>query len=202
MRQIDPEKVVARLKDNESLIDVLIAFEGFLDDLDLYAFKNWIDGEVVAGPEVTRYWVSVTLKYDYNKMPDPMGGMRLIKYDATIKYKLSHELVAKDVVEPSDFDDDFARRPKIDRTPIWLIDITIPRRFIEEVDDIFIQQEEEEDIIEPSNEQNGTQQPQNGQDQQLPAGQQVQPGVNSGGIQTNPNAAADIGLGPESGGQG
>ena len=49
--------------DNKDLLDVLIDVEDVFDGLDLYAFKNWIDGLVVSGPHVSRYWINVCLLY-------------------------------------------------------------------------------------------------------------------------------------------
>ena len=36
-----------------SLLDVLIEFDKFLDDLNVYSYENWLDGEIVDGPHLT-----------------------------------------------------------------------------------------------------------------------------------------------------
>ena len=38
----------------------LMDFERVLDELDLYAFRNWQLGELVSGPDIGRYTVSCT----------------------------------------------------------------------------------------------------------------------------------------------
>jgi hypothetical protein len=38
----------------------LLDFERVLDELDLYAFRNWAIGELVAGPEISKYRVACT----------------------------------------------------------------------------------------------------------------------------------------------
>lgn len=124
-----------RLRDSESLTDVLIQMEDFLDGLDLYVFKNWIEGEVVEGPEITRYWTKMVLKYDYNMMPDPTGGLRLVDKGAKVMYRKDQEEKPRDIKDPSDYREDRHGKPVMDMVDIWLVEIHIPRRFIEELDD-------------------------------------------------------------------
>lgn len=122
-----------RLHDSDSLTDVLIQMEDFLDSLDIYVFNNWIEGEVVDGPNIRRYWTSMTLKYEYKQMPDPRGAERLIKHGAKVRYTEDTEEKPREVKTPDDLDE--RRKPKVDSNKIWLVEIQIPRRFIEELDD-------------------------------------------------------------------
>jgi hypothetical protein len=57
-----PVDFIKRLSDSASLTDILIQMESFLDDLDMYVFKNWFEGEVVDGPTIESNWVSMILK--------------------------------------------------------------------------------------------------------------------------------------------
>ena len=122
-----------RLSDSDSLTDVLIQMEDFMDSLDLYVFKNWFEGEIVDGPEIRRYWVSMTLKYAYEDMPDPAGAERLIRHGVKVNYRKAKEETSVDVESPSDLLPN--NKPKMKQDPIWLITVQIPRRFIEELDD-------------------------------------------------------------------
>ena len=70
-----------------SLLDVLIEFDKFLDDLNVYSYENWLDGEIVDGPHLTRYWCEVSLMYPYEQMPDPAGGERLLGKKCKVYYK-------------------------------------------------------------------------------------------------------------------
>ena len=71
---------------NTSLLDVLIEFEKSMDEMGIYTYKNWMEGEVVDGPKVGRYWVDITLMYPREQMPDPAGGQRLMGYDCKVYY--------------------------------------------------------------------------------------------------------------------
>ena len=154
--EFDANGNLKRIYDQESLLDVLIEFEGTLDSLDMYAFANWIDGEIVSGPHLSRYWISITLKYDFKKMPDPRGGQRLLKHGAKVEYVKTTEKVVIDVteVEPADRDQEYEYdeergkpvRKKKD-VSIWLVKVSIPRRFIEDMEKGTIHIEDEDEIV-------------------------------------------------------
>lgn len=127
-----PEQVIARLSDNDDLIDIMISIEDYLDTNDMYSFKNWINGEVVAGPYVKKYWVKLTLKWDYKKMPDPSGGLRLLKHGTKIKYRTAYEEVPIEIKSPDDYQPG-TKKPKMKKSKIWLVDLLIPRRFVESI---------------------------------------------------------------------
>ena len=129
------QQILKRLSDSASLMDVLIQMEDFLDGLDLYVFKNWYEGEVVDGPTVERYWVSMTLKYEYEQMPDPAGGMRLLKHGAKVAFRKEKEEEPQEITGPSDYQEGRPGKPKMQVKDVWLVDIQIPRHFIEELDD-------------------------------------------------------------------
>lgn len=127
-------KLVNKLNDSKSLTDVLIQMESFMDDLDLYVYKNWFDGEIVDGPNIKRYWVSLILKYPFKNMPDPEGGLRLIKHGAKVSYKKAYEELPGPITDPSDYREG-SKKPKMQKEQVWLVEIQIPRRFIDELDD-------------------------------------------------------------------
>lgn len=138
------DQFIKKLNDSESLTDILIQMEDFLDSLDIYVFKNWFEGEIVEGPEVRRYWVSMTLKYDYDKMPDPAGAERLLKSGTKVIFRKSSEKKPVEVKGPDDLEPN--KKPKMEDIKIWLVEIQIPRRFIEELDDADLENTDEPGI--------------------------------------------------------
>lgn len=168
----DSTNVINKLDSSSSLLDIMISVEDYLDSLDLFVFDNWIDGEIVDGPNVSRYWIRFSVKYPYKDMPDPQGGLRLLKYGSKISFERATEKVPTDVKSVDDLDPE-TRRPKMIKKPIWIVHFKIPRRFIEDLDisnlDIFnddndVEQdhtaEETEIAAEPTEEP--TQEPNNG----------------------------------------
>lgn len=127
-----PEEVIVRLTDNEDLVDVMISIENYLDTNDMYAYKNWIDGELVNGPYVRKYWVRCTFKWDYDKMPDPDGGLRLLKHGTRIRFRKSVEEVPVEIKSEDDYQPG-TKKPKTKKKKIWLVDFLIPRRFVESI---------------------------------------------------------------------
>ena len=134
-----------RLSDSDSLTDVLIQMEDFMDSLDLYVFKNWFEGEIVDGPVIRRYWVSMTLKYAYEDMPDPAGAERLMRHGVKVSFKKGKEDEPVEVESPEDLEPN--NKPKMERKPVWLIDIQIPRRFIEELDDSDLEMHVDDEMV-------------------------------------------------------
>ena len=47
---------------NNSL-NILKDFERVIDELDVYVYDNWIDGELVSGPIESRYWIQCTFMW-------------------------------------------------------------------------------------------------------------------------------------------
>lgn len=130
------ENFITRLYKNQNLLDIAIQIEDFMENLDIYVFANWIDGEIVDGPNIERYWVEMTMLYDINKMPDPEGGARMIKHGAEVRYKKAFR---KEEVVPvrdvSQVHSGPSNKPQFETKEIWLVTVRIPRRFIEELDD-------------------------------------------------------------------
>ena len=58
-------------------LGILKDFERVLDDLDVYVFANWGDGELLTGPIDSRHFVTCSFMWPIDKMPDPAGGKRL-----------------------------------------------------------------------------------------------------------------------------
>ena len=124
---------IKRITDSEDLLEILIDIENYLDNNNLYAFKNWIEGEIVGGPWVKRYWIKVLLKYPYKKMPDPNGGLRLLKHGTKIHYDIKYEEQSVEIKDPSDYQPG-TKKPKLIKHKIWVITLLIPRRFVQNLD--------------------------------------------------------------------
>lgn len=127
----NPIKTNIRLFNNGTLLDVLVEIEKLFDKFNLYAYENWFDGEVVAGPIIKRYWVSIILKYDYDQMPNPRGGAALTKHGIKVFFQKDEELRPVKIKSPDDYEDG-TKRPKMKPCKVWLVTVKIPRRYIDE----------------------------------------------------------------------
>ncbi len=115
---------------NETLLDILLEFEHMLDEQGMYAYENWKLGEVAHGPKLSRYWLNVTLLYPYLKMPNPKAALRLTNIGCDVKFKKATLKVPRIVKKHEDLDKD--KKPKLDNHPVWLVDVWMPRKFVDE----------------------------------------------------------------------
>lgn len=117
----------------DSAVNTLLNFERVLDELDLYAFDNWKQGELVEGPVYEKYFVKCTFMWPYKKMPDPRGARRLADYDCDITYKEDYFEHPKQVKNPSDFKPG-TKVPRLIKTPVWLVEIVMPRKLMQDIE--------------------------------------------------------------------
>ncbi len=115
-----------------SSINTLLDFERVIDELDVYTFDNWKKGELVAGPKYEKYFVTCTFMWPYKLMPDPRGGERLLDYGCEIKYKKDQLQYPIKVKDPDDFEPG-TKTPKMGRSPIWLVEIVMPKQLMQEI---------------------------------------------------------------------
>lgn len=128
----DVRNVLNRISSDQTLMSMLLEFERTLDNVDVYAYQNWDSGEIVEGPEVSKYWFTVTLMYPYKMMPDPDGALRLQKYGCKVTYTEDIFKVPVVITDRSDYEDPSLKTAKIKKHKVWLVKIVMPRRFIDE----------------------------------------------------------------------
>lgn len=117
---------------SDGSLTTLLDFEAVLDEVNLYAFQNWILGELVEGPEVTRYTVACTFMWPEHLMPDPRGARRLLPFDCKVYFKKTKMKVPKKVENYADFRPG-TRKPLLTEMPIWLVEIVMPKDLIAEI---------------------------------------------------------------------
>lgn len=129
---IDVIKNLQTLSENNSAFRVLKDFERVLDELDIYVYKNWEEGELISGPHVNRYTVTCKFMWDLNEMPDPKAGKRLNEYGCQVTYIKENILIPRKIKEPSDFRPG-TKKGKIDSHPIWTVVIEMPKKLMQDV---------------------------------------------------------------------
>ena len=117
---------------SEGSLLTLLDFERVLNELDLYAFKNWSMGELVQGPVVTKYRVSATFMWPEKLMPDPRGARRLLPFDCKISYKKTNMKVPIRIMDPSDYRPG-THKAKISEQKIWLVEIVMPKALMSDI---------------------------------------------------------------------
>jgi hypothetical protein len=125
-------KTIENLTTSDDSFKILKDFERVIDDLDLYVYKHWADGELVAGPEVHRHAVTCKFMWPREDMPDPVGAARLLDYGCKVTYQKQDLLVPRKVFKPGDFRPG-TKKGKIDAHPIWVVSITMPKKLMQDI---------------------------------------------------------------------
>jgi hypothetical protein len=130
MRDIlDVIENVNTLYNSNSSLAILKDFERVFDELDMYVFENWSEGELVDGPKIDRHWVSCQFMWPKDKMPNPQAGKRLLEYGCQVHYKRDTLVHPRKIRTPDDV------RPgtkfgKLDESPIWIVEIQMPKKLM------------------------------------------------------------------------
>lgn len=129
---MDIIKNVESIYDSNTSFQVLKDFERVLDELDLYVYDNWEDGELSSGPKIERHWVTCSFMWPKDKMPDPKGGKRLLDYDCKVSYQESSLIEPRKIKRPDDIRPG-TKKGKLDRKPIWIVEIRMPKKLIMDI---------------------------------------------------------------------
>jgi len=134
---------IERVYDSDTDFQVLKDFERVLDEVDLYVYDNWFDGELASGPHIDRHWVTCRFMWPREKMPDPTGGERLLDYDCKVKYLRSSMIKPRKIREPGDMRPN-TKKGKLDSEPIWIVEIQMPKSLIADIYTGYQEQKDEE----------------------------------------------------------
>jgi hypothetical protein len=117
---------------SEGSLLTLLDFERVLDELDLYAFKNWQLGELVDGPDIGRYKVTCIFMWPERLMPDPRGARRLLPFDCKVRYKKTRIKIPIKIEDPDDYIPGTHKARLIEKL-VWLVEIEMPKNLIADI---------------------------------------------------------------------
>jgi len=117
---------------SEGSLSTLLDFERVLDEMDIYAFRNWELGELVEGPDIGPYKIGCIFMWPEKLMPDPRGAKRLLAFDCDILYKKIMMKVPVKIKSPDDFKSG-THVAKLIEKPVWLVEITMPKSLLDDI---------------------------------------------------------------------
>ena len=120
---------ISTIYESNSSLAILKDYERVFDELDLYVFENWQDGELISGPQVERHWVTCSFMWPKDKMPDPEAGKRLSEYGCSVKYKKDTLVKPRKIKKPEDIRPG-TKKGKLDEHPIWVVEVTMPKKLM------------------------------------------------------------------------
>ena len=117
---------------SEGSLTTLLDFERVLDEVDIYAFRNWELGELVAGPDIGKYRVTCTFMWPEKLMPDPRGGRRLLPFDCEVSYMKKDIKLPVKITDPSDYRSG-TKKAKLITRQVWLVEIIMPKALMNDI---------------------------------------------------------------------
>lgn len=135
---------------SNSSLAILKDYERVFDELDLYVFENWREGELVSGPQMDRHWVTCSFMWPKGSMPNPEAARRLGEYGCGVKYKRDTLVQPRKIKTPDDIRPG-TKKGKLDESPIWVVEIAMPKKLMLDIFRGYHKQMQ--DDIEPANEQ-------------------------------------------------
>jgi len=120
---------ISTIYESNSSLAILKDYERVFDELDLYVFENWQDGELISGPQVDRHWVTCSFMWPKDKMPNPEAGKRLTEYGCGVKYKKDTLVKPRKIRTPDDVRPG-SKQGKLDEHPIWVVEVTMPKKLM------------------------------------------------------------------------
>ena len=124
---LDVIQNIQDLYENNSSLAVLKDFERVLDQMDMYVYENWEDGELAYGPKVDRHWITAGFMWEANKMPNPTAAKRLTELGCKVTYQKSHLVEPRKIRTQEDMRPN-SKKGKLDRKPIWIVEIVMPKK--------------------------------------------------------------------------
>jgi hypothetical protein len=126
---LDVIKNVDTIYNSNSSLAVLKDFERVLDEMDVYVYDNWFDGELASGPKIERHWVTCEFMWPNKKRPDPDGARRLVQLGCKVKYEKSEIVEPRKIRSPEDFRPG-TKKGKLESRPIWVVTIAMPKKLV------------------------------------------------------------------------
>jgi hypothetical protein len=123
---------IEQIYGSNNSLNLLKDFERVIDELDVYVYENWIDGELVSGPHEKRYFVECTFMWPEDRMPEPQGGLRLTEYGCKVEVAQSKIGRVRKIKTPDDIRPG-TRKGKIDQEDVWLFKISMPKKLMTDI---------------------------------------------------------------------
>ena len=118
---------IHELYENNTSLAILKDFERVLDEMDIYVYDNWINGELAYGPHVDRHWIIAGFMWPKKEMPDPEAAKKLLDIGCKVKYEKSHLIEPRPIKSPEDYRPG-TKKGRLDHKPIWIVEIQMPKK--------------------------------------------------------------------------
>jgi len=143
---------IDRVYNSTTSFQILKDFERVLDEyFDIYVFENWENGELLKGPESSKYWVTCYFMWRDSERPDLSALKRMKSNGVKVKVGTNYLVEPIKIRKPDDIRPG-TKKGKFKRTKMCIIGIKIPKSLMKSVyggQDIFKKQETEDTTPQP-----------------------------------------------------
>lgn len=123
-----------RVNEETSKLDAAMEVAGFLEQVGAFAFDNWVDGELVFGPLIEKYYVTVKLMFPQKLPPNPAVFDRLTNLECIVELeKDTYKRVAlvKDNTRSSiEMGSGEAFQKQMFTHKVWVLTLKVPQRYL------------------------------------------------------------------------
>lgn len=160
---------IEQIYGSNNSLNLLKDFERVIDELDVYVYDNWIDGELVEGPIESRYFVECTFMWPEHQMPEPKGGLRLLEYGCKVKFAETEISKVRKIRKPDDIRPG-TKKGKIDQEPVYMVKISMPKKLMHDINRGYreLDKNKIEDIVNMNSAVNAVVEPAEQQTQEAP----------------------------------
>lgn len=122
-------KNIETIYESDNSLKILKDFERVLDELNLYVYEHWMQGELISGPHDSRYWVTCAFMWPESSKPDLEGAKKLLDYGCQVKIDQDVMMEVRKIKTPDDIRPG-TKKGKIDQRPIWTVEIKMPKKLM------------------------------------------------------------------------
>lgn len=127
-------KNTKNVNDDYGKLDAAMEVAAFMEQIGAFAFDNWIDGELVFGPQIEKYYVTIKLMFPNKMPPNPAVFERLTNLECMVEleedtYKRV-ALIKDDSERPIEYTAEQGFRKKVFEHRVWVVTIRVPQRYL------------------------------------------------------------------------
>lgn len=127
-------KNTKNVNDDYGKLDAAMEVAAFMEQIGAFAFDNWIDGELVFGPQIEKYYVTIKIMFPNKMPPNPAVFERLTNLECMVEleedtYKRV-ALVKDDSERPIEYTAEQGFHKKVFEHRVWIVTIRVPQRYL------------------------------------------------------------------------
>lgn len=120
------------VNEHNGMLDMAMEVAAFLDQIGAFAFKNWIDGEVIDGPKRDKFFIKIKLMFPTNVIPDPSVIERLenLKCKTELKKDIYRRVIHVRERDTDQMNNRNGFEKRLVEHNVWVLTLMIPERYL------------------------------------------------------------------------